>query len=212
MKLALLIRKLRRNINDYGLVVAFKKGFYYSIKYIYETRVYRIYTINLQNYAGEILKDTEFTFRLINDTDSEEIHQIEAMEEWLTGKVVERLKRGSLCLVAMDKDRVAGFNLVVLGKVFIPLVGMTRRLNKHTAWSEQITVNKNYRGKGLGEQLRYRTFMYLKNHDIWRLTGGTLSDNKANLALTRKVGFREYVDIHYSRIFGVKSRKYVRIR
>jgi hypothetical protein len=77
------------------------------------------------------------------------------MEEWLEGRLASKLAKGSLCLVAMDGNIVAGFNLVGFGEVHMPLVNGKRIFRNGSAWSEQITVNTKYRGKGLGSELRY---------------------------------------------------------
>ena len=140
------------------------------------------------------------------------INQIEKMEEWLSGKIALKLKKGNVCLVALDEGKVAGFNLVNFGEVFIPLIKMKKFFNKNEAWSEQITVSKDYRGKGLATDLRYMVFNELKNKGIKRFYGGTLIDNQANLKLTRKVGLQELVDIHYFKLFFFKKWKYQPIR
>ena len=93
------------------------------------------------------------------------------MEEWLKGKVASRLEAVGLCLVALDGERVAGFNLVSLGEGRIPLIGLRRDLRENEVWSDQITVSKNYRDKGLGSTLRYRIFKELKKRGVRRIYG-----------------------------------------
>ena len=121
------------------------------------------------------------------------------------------LRKGSVCLAAMDDGKVAGFNLVSFGDIYMIFVKMRRRFRKGEAWSEQITVNKAYRGKNLGTTLRLRMFDELRGRGIRKFYGGTLPDNKANLSLTRKVGFRELFDIEYRKILTMKGWKYHRI-
>jgi len=206
------LKKFGRNLRDYGFAIAIKKGVYYLTGPVYEKRVYRIYTIDLSSFAERKFNESQFAFTLISEHDTEVITRIEHLEEWLTGQVAAKLRKGGLCLVAMDRDRVAGFNLVAFDYVYIPLIAMNKRLRRDEAWSEQITVNPDYRGKGLAEVLRYRVFSELKRRDIRQFSGGTLTNNVANLKLTRKVGFTELVDVHYSKLLGVKTRRYVRVR
>ena len=59
------------------------------------------------------------------------------------------LKYGGLCVVALDGEKVAGFNLVSFNEVYIPLLELKKKFRKDQAWSEQITVSKDYRKQGL---------------------------------------------------------------
>ncbi len=211
-RLTLYCRKFKRNLCDYGFPVAVKKSLFHLLRLFYENRVYRIYTIRLMEWKSQTETDDRFEFRFIGPEDRQIIGQIEAMEEWLTGRVSEKLTRGGLCLVALSGDSVAGFNLVAFKEVHIPLVSLTKRLSETDAWSEQITVNRAYRRSGLGTKLRQRVFQELQRRGIKRLSGGSLVYNMSNLQLTRKVGFREIADIHYTNWIGAKKYKCVRIR
>ena len=134
------------------------------------------------------------------------------MEEWLKNRVESKLMSGCICLVALDNKRVIGFNLVAFNEVFIPLIDLKKKLRPHSAWSEQITVHKNYRAKGLAAQLRYGIFAELQKRGIKMFYGGTLITNIPNLKLTRKVEFEEFADVHYSRLFNHRGWSYKRIK
>lgn len=151
-----------------------------------------------------------FTFRLLHMKEEELVNQIEEMEEWLQGKVLEKLTTGSLCLIAEDDGRIAGFNLVSFGNVFMPIVNSFREFRSTEAWSEQITVGKDFRGRGLATLLRYHTFDELKKKGIKRFYGGTLPTNIANSKLSSKVGFQEIADIHYVKKLNNQSWTYTR--
>ncbi len=149
---------------------------------------------------------------MIDKSDTGIIRQIEDMEEWLKDKVASMIEAGGLCLVALDGERVAGFNLVSLGEGCIPLIGLRRDLRENEVWSDQITVSKNYRGKGLGSALRYRVFKELKEKGFRKVYGGTQISNLANLNLARKVGFKEIADVQYIKILNKKWVRYKRIK
>jgi len=204
-------RKIQRNFIDYGLLVTLKKGVLYPISVLFETRVYRMYSIDLEE-VGEIqCKDNGFTFKFIENTDIDIIRQIELMEEWLLGKVQDKLERHSICLVAMDNEKVAGFNLISFGEIYIPLLKLKRVLAGDEAWSEQISVQKAYRRRSLASRLRFRIFRELKTKGIKKLLGGTLKNNTASLKLARRTGFREVVDIRFFKLFGFKKWKYTKL-
>ncbi len=203
-----LASKLKRNLRDFGLGITLRKSLGYLFGFFYRSTVYRIYRMDLRRHNPRPPTEDEFIFRTIGQGDKACIQQIESMEEWLEGMVASKLANGGLCLVAMDKDAVAGFNIVGFGEVYMPLVRMRKTFLSDSAWSEQITVHNRYRGKGLGSELRYRMFAELKTRGYNRFFGGTLSNNLANLKLSKKVGFQEIADIRYVRILG-KERRYI---
>ena len=206
-----LARKIQRNFVDYGLSVTLKKGVLYPFSALFESRVYRIYSINLEALDDFECKNNNFSYKFIGIKHIEIIRQIELMEEWLKGQVQERLEGKGICLVALDKERVAGFNLVSFGEIFIPLLTLTKVLPDNEAWSDQITVHHNYRRRGLASNLRFRIFRELKAKGITKLYGGALKSNIASLKLARRTGFREVSDIHYLKIFGFKKWKTIEL-
>lgn len=208
MKNATLTRKISRNIEDYGPKIAIKKGLAYLLRPFYNNAVYRIYGIDLRNWEVREVDRDDFIFQIVDGEDSEIINQIEAMEEWLRGKLKAKVEKGRLCLVALDKEQVAGFNLIAFGEVFLPLDRLRKVFEADEAWSEHITVNKGYRRRGLGSDLRYKVFLELRKIGIKKLYGGTFIDNEPNLRLSRKVGFLELNDIHYFKLLGYKKCQY----
>lgn len=208
-----LFHKVRRNWEDYGWSTAAKKTLAYLLRVVYFQQVYRIYRIKLEDAAppgeGNV---QDFQFRMLTARDTDAIAQIEGIAEWLRGRLRGAIAAGQPCLVAMDGDRVAGFNLIRMDRATLVLVNQTRRLHPRCAWSEHIAVCKDYRRSGLGAQLRFRIFQELKRRGVRRLYGGTLVTNSASLALARSVGFREIADVHYRKILSFKKWRYVRVR
>ena len=202
-----LVRKLKRNINDFGFAMALRKVYQYLFKPFYENRTYRIYCINLDDWVEADKKETNFEFKFIRPSDVKTIEEIEYMEEWLAGTVKVKLQNNFLCLAALDGDRVAGFNIIALNKINIPLIGKSRELKNDEAWSEQITVSKEYRLLGLATELRRRVFIELKKRNIKKVYGGTLPSNIGSLRLARSVGFREIEDVHFLKILWHKKWK-----
>jgi GNAT superfamily N-acetyltransferase len=140
------------------------------------------------------------------------IAQIENIAEWLRGRLTEALTAGQLCLVALDGDEVAGFNLINFEHATLILVNLRKKLRRDFAWSEHIAVKKEFRKTGLGSQLRFRIFQELRRRGIRRLYGGTLRSNIASLSLARSVGFKEIGDIHYRKFFSIEKWRYKRVR
>ena len=205
-------RKFARNLHDYGIAITLRKSLGHLFGFLYDSTVYRIYGMDLDTSDIPQCRDGGFVYRRIDPSDADCIRQIEAMEEWLEGRLLAKLVKGGLCLVAMDGNVVAGFNLVGFGEARMPLVNGKRNFRSGSAWSEQITVNNKYRGKGLGSELRYRMFEELKRLGYKKFYGGTLSNNQANLKLTRKVGFKEIADIRYMKLLTMKRWRLKRVR
>lgn len=208
-----IIRKVGRNIRDYGVAVTVQKSLATLVAFVYESTAYRIYRKEIDP-SVDTGKQPPHPFKLhvLCTSDGAFISQIEEMEEWLAGKVLEMLNGGSLCVLLLDGDKVAGFNLFSVGEVYMPLVKTKRTFRSHEAWSEQITVHKDYRGMGLATILRLQAFLELGNRGIRKFYGGTLPSNITNRKLSKKVGFREIADIHYRKVLGSTSWCVKRVR
>jgi GNAT superfamily N-acetyltransferase len=206
------LRKIRRTFQDHGLGSVLRKGIAYLIRPLYENRTYRLYRIDL---AGTQTEDPSLMegveFRFLSSEQTQDIREIEQLSEWLHGSLAKRIEVGALCLAAFEDGKVAGFNLISFGAVYMPLVRLHHRFRRDEAWSEQITVAKDSREKGLGANLRYRIFQELRNRGYRTLYGGALLDNIPSLKLAQRVGFREFVDIHYVRVLASNKWQYRRL-
>ncbi len=204
-----ILRKFTRNLADYGARTALAKTAAALLSVVYEHTVYRVYRreIVAADAARAPRLPASLTISVMDRSHPDEsaVRQIEQMEEWLEGEVGRKLKKGGLGIVIRDGDLVAGFCLVAFARVHMGLVRQDRMLQEDEAWSEQITVRRAYRRRGLGTALRYRTFQELNLRGIRWLYGGTLPANAGSLAFTRKLGFREVEDIHYRRVLGSVS-------
>lgn len=205
--------KVQRNVQDYGWLVAAKKTLAYLFRAIYFRQIYRIYRIDLTETRTSVDSDVHnLIFKILTPQNVDMIAQIENIAEWLRGKLSDAIAAGHPCLVALDKDRVAGFNLINTDHATLALVNLTKKLRKGCAWSEHIAVRKEYRKTGLGAQLRFRIFQELKKRGFQRLYGGTLPSNTASLSLARSVGFQEVADVHYRKFLTFQKWRYKRVR
>jgi GNAT superfamily N-acetyltransferase len=210
MSISIAIKKVQRNLNDYGIGETLRKAASALAGSVYLERTYRIYRRDLRSAQPAVEVPPGIELRVIGADDAQAIRDIETMEEWLQGGVRDRLGRG-LCVAAFDGSRVAGFNIVAFREIFVPLLNATKRLRPDQAWSEQITVAKDYRKHGLASVLRYRVFSELQQRGFRALYGGALISNIASLKSAQKVGFQFLADVRYRKVLGREERTYRRI-
>ena len=121
-------------------------------------------------------------------------------------------RRGDICIVALLKGRVIGFNLISFGEVFIPLINFKKVFKQNEAWSEHISVHKDFRKMGLAIELRYRVFDILQKQGIKKLYGGTLKSNVPAIKLARTLGFKDIIDVVYFKVFNFQKWRCIRIK
>ena len=209
MSIAIAIKKVQRNLSDYGIGETLRKVVESLAGRVYLERTYRIYRRDLRTAQPATEAPPGIELRVIDADDEQAIRDIETMEEWLRGAVKDRLSKG-LCVAAFDGRRVAGFNLIAFKEITIPLLNTIRVLRPRQAWSEQITVAKEYRKSGLATALRHRIFNELKQRGYRALYGGTLLTNIASLKSANKVGFRSVADVRYRKVLHQEFRAYRR--
>ena len=193
-------KKFLRNLKDYGPWISFKKSIAYVIQPLYKNIIYHLYELDLSKYDQRANQDSKYAFKLITPDEVGLIRQIEEMEEWLKGSFQEKLKRHCLCMVVLDGDEVIGFNYVAVGEAYIPLLNLRIITGPTEAWSEQITVSKDYRRQGLGSQLRSHFYQELKKRGITALYGHRQEFNVASRQSARKFTAGVMVRAEYRRI------------
>ena len=206
------VHKLQRNIFDYGLSVAVTKSLQYLVRPVFEHRTYRLYKFDLTKFEPVEITDDRFRFRVLTPDDVNEITQVECIAEWLKGMLRGNIAANDMCAVVMDGDVVAAFNIISFNTVYIPLINRYRTSKPGQAWSEHIAVHKDYRKLGLGTKLRQFVFKELIARKVRFLYGGTLTTNFPALKLARKVGFKEIVDVSYTKVLLHKHWSYEKVR
>ena len=206
-----ILKKIHRNYRDYGLWITLVKIVGVCVKPVVEIRTFIIYLLNFQHYTIKEIDNSSFTFIQINRNDANILDQIGQMEEWLIGDIENKISYGALCIVALDAGKVAGFNLFDFNEINIPLIHFRQKLRARESFSVQISVHKDYRGRGLATLLRFAVFNELKKRGYAKLYGCTQPFNKANMALSPKVGFKFIVKATYYRIIFFKGmlRSYI---
>ena len=206
-----MIKKVKRNVDDYGWVFTVRTGVGRLFRPIYDRKIYRIYRIKIYKEMPRQSENSAFEFKMLEKWDKELIRQVESMAEWLQGELVSRISCHQLCFVALNRQRVAAFNLVALNDVFISWISLTKKVKKGEAWSEQISVHKDFRNRSLASELRCHVIDELRKMGIKRFYGGTLTSNEPALRLARRVGFKEIVDVQYCKVGKFIRRRYRRI-
>ncbi len=208
----ILLRKLKRNLSDYGIWITAAKLLQYLLKPIYEKQAYIIFFIELDHLLNHSFRNDNFTYKFINKNDVGIIKQIEGREEWLRNKLTDKLNKDCICLVALSDKKIAGFLLVNLNEFNIPLIHLKRSLRSNECFGEQITIDKIYRGTGLTSSLRIRMFKELRKSGIKKLYGGTHISNIATRKSVNKAGYKYLTDAFYFKILMCKGVRFRRTR
>lgn len=204
-KLNNLLNKILRNTRDYGPFATLLKSLSFLMKPFYQSVHYRIYCIELEKVQRNKVEKKGFHFEIIKSNSYDKLAQILEMEEWLHKILNKKIAKKCLCLSVSKKAEIIGFNLISLDEAYIPLIQQKWHLDGTEAWSDQISVKKEYRKSGIATNLRYFAFGELKRRGVKRFYGGALLGNEASLKLARKTGFKEIADIHFQKILGYKK-------
>lgn len=200
-------KKFARNCKDYGLWISWKKSTAYLFKPLYQKIVYYLYELDLNKNVIQRGQNSKYVFRLIHADEANLIAQIEEMEEWLNGSLKKKLLNGCLCMVALDGERVIGFNYVSIGQGNIPLLKLRVITGPTEAWSEQITISSDYRRQGLASALRNHFYRELRAKGITTLYGHRQDFNIASKQSARKYTLNVMVRAEYKRILGIHRLK-----
>ena len=199
------LKKTKRNFNDYGFFTTLIKILVSITHPVLYRRSYLLYRANLDTVLVPEILDPSFKFRMLERGEEDYKQQITNMAEWFENSIENHMISGAQCLLALDGDTVAGFNLVTFDRINLPVVNYSRKLRSKQAFSDQIMVHKAYRGRGLGASLRWGIFRFLREHGIRYFYGGTEANNQANLALCRKVGLKVIAEIRYLKLMWLRS-------
>lgn len=206
-------KRFRRNVSDYGMRATLSKAINSMGRLFYYNRAYTIYRTDLRRLPLQSKADETFSFHFLDAEQAKKYRtQVLSMEEWLIDAFDSILAEGGRCMVALDGETLAGFNLVSFNQIDLPVIGFRRKLRDGQAYSEQITVAKQYRGQNLGTKLRLELFKALRDQGAKRIYGGTDINNHANLALCGKVGLKPIANVRRIEFFGFKTIKIQRRR
>ena len=170
----------------------------------FERRVLRIYRADLNGQLpAPATLPAGLELKFLRAEDEQHLRQIEGQEHWPEGSL--RIAGDVVCLAALCADQVAGFHIIKFGQVLLPFVQAGRIFRPGEAWSEHLSVARDFRGKGVATCLRHRSFEGLRAMGAKRLYGGTSRSNLAELGVARKAGFVEVADVEYVRILHLRS-------
>jgi len=205
-KLLTIIRRVKRNIEDYGWKITIRKSWDYLFEWLYLHRVYQIIVIDPSTVSSQEVSGLQrFTFRTLQPKDTQLIEKVEELAEWLQGTVADRIARGDLCVAALSEGELAGFYFVGFGEVLIPLLQARRGFRPGRGWVEHVAVLKQYRRRGISTQLRYRTFEELRKRGCRRLYSGVLPHNLVSLRSALQAGFQPLAEVHFTKVLGSKA-------
>ena len=132
----IIIKKIKRNLFNFGIWITLKKTFYFVVKPAYKKLTYKIYFIELNNFNNLPVSNNNFIYKFVDKDDIKIIKQIEDMEEWLQNRIIDMLNSNCICLVALDKNRVVGFLIANLNELNIPWINFKKILRANDCYGE----------------------------------------------------------------------------
>jgi len=151
------------------------------------------------------LRNPHLEFSFISEDSHEILQQIEELNGISQDFVTKKLVDGGECLVATDTARLAGFNLVSYGDIYMHYLERNLMLSNSEVWSEQIFASQPYRQAGVATDLRHIMFHHLAKKGYTKLIGGYLPYNVGAGILAKNLGFVEKEKVTLVKIFGWKK-------
>lgn len=133
------------------------------------------------------------------------------MEEWLDGELKESLIKNGICMAIIKKNKIAGFNWMTLGEGSIPLLKLRVITKPDEVWSEQITIHKDFRRKGLANQLRTKFYNELKKMGIKAIYGHRQGWNIASKMSAQKYTYKELVKADYIKVLNIQRLRFAKL-
>jgi len=206
-RVELVILKLGSN---FGIWTSIKKSTNFLIKPFYHKITYIIYELDLENIPKKEINRKEYEFKMLSIEDGDFITQIEDKEEWLKGELKKSLNKNGICMAVIKEDEVAGFNWVTVGEGTIPLLKLRIITKPDESWSEQITIFKDFRKKGLANQLRTKYYHELNRLGLKALYGHRQVWNIASKMSAQKYTYRKIVKADYIKILNIERLRYAK--
>ena len=207
----ILKKKFLRHVSDYGMLHSLKRTIRFLFSPVFQKPRLIIYEIDILNTPRKNISTEGYVFKLLDPKDADFIHQTEEMAEYLKGKLEAKLSENGICMVVINQNKVIGFNLASIGEVYLPFLKARVIINKDDAWSDQITIHKDHRRKGLGSALRNRFYAELREKGFKTLYGHRETFNIASERSAKKYTSRLLVKAEYLKIITFEMLRYSKI-
>lgn len=210
-RIIILKKKFLRHVSDYGILHSLKRTIRFLFSPVFQRPRLIIYEIDILNTPRKHIPTNGYIFKLLDPKDADFIYQTEEMAEYLKGKLEAKLSANGICMVVIKQNKVIGFNLASIGEVYLPFLKARVITNKDEAWSDQITIHKDHRKKGLGSALRNRFYAELREKGFKTLYGHREKFNIASERSAKKYTSRLLVKAEYLKIITFEILRYSKI-
>jgi GNAT superfamily N-acetyltransferase len=204
-------KKFLRHVEDYGITHSLKRTTRFLVSPVFQKPHLIIYEIDIINTPEKQIPKKGYAFKLLEPKDSDFIDQIEVIAEYLKGKLKAKLSTNGICMAVIEQNRVVGFNLASAGEVYLPFLKARVITDTDEAWSEQITIHKDHRKKGLGGALRNRFYAELRKKGFKALYGHREKFNIASERSAKEYTSRLLVKAEYLKIITFEILRYSKL-
>ena len=207
----ILKKKFQRHVSDYGILHSLKRTIRFLCSPVFKKTRLIIYQIDLLNTPKKQISTNGYIFKLLDPKNTDFIHQIEEMAEYLKGKLETKLSANGICMAVIKQNKVVGFNLASIGEVYLPFLKARVIIDSDEAWSDQIAIHKDQRRKGLGSALRDRFYADLRKKGFKTLYGHREKFNIASKMSAKKYTSRLLVKAEYMKIISFEILRYSKL-
>ena len=198
------IKKSLKIISDEGIFSFFIKLFKLVLSKIFTITRLIIFELYIEDFENTISPAIELSYRIATEEDIESMDE-EKYNYDKKGKQFsrDRLKKGDICVLAIYKDRIAGYVWIMYKQMELSQ-GNYITLSDEKVYFYKGWVVKDMRGKRIHNKLdAYRLDIVKRNKKKIIITVMPANNNPV-IKARKRLGFKAVGNIYQIRFFGIK--------
>ncbi|MBI5055390.1 MAG: GNAT family N-acetyltransferase [Nitrospirae bacterium] len=193
--------KFKKNYAEGGTTQVFRRGLNKSFYFLYHTNRAYWYKADLSKEKKEIIVDENIHVDF--DNKEKTIQYIRDYGYYYPMELITGLQEGHLFTGLRHKDKIIGYNKTGYSFVYIEDYKRIYRLPERIAFTYDIFISPEYRGRNYGAFLLGSICNYLRHKGYKSIWAHIPPWNKASESMHGKLGFKRQEMIAYYHIAGI---------
>lgn len=139
----------------------------------------------------------------LNEKIEQTISRMDIKPSFDINEIQKRLAKGFFFAVAMVEDKVIGWTWGAVNKVYFEDFNCWIKITDSFVFTYNTFVDKDYRGKRVGQYLKDEMCHCLKSNGYIKIWGLVHTWNKASLKSNLRFGFKLSGDYRFIKLFGL---------